>query len=86
MEGNPVTKMAKIVRSRAKHFFGLSVGVRQKNNALILSMADKKTGEKAEETFELEDDLKDLFYYEDAPYDYADDLINKFVYPVRPLV
>ncbi len=86
METNPVTKMAKIVRSRAKHFFGLSLGVRQKGNALILSMADKTTGEKAVETFELDEDIRDLFYYEDAPYDYADQLISRFVYPVRPLV
>jgi hypothetical protein len=49
-------------------------------------MADKATGEKAMETFELDENIRDLFFYEDAPYDYADRLINQFVYPVRPLV
>jgi hypothetical protein len=49
-------------------------------------MADKVTGEKAVETFEMDSDIRELFYYADAPYDYADRLINRFVYPVKPLV
>ena len=86
MQTNPITKMAKVVRARAKHFYGLSIGVKQKGNALTLSMPDKKSGEIATETFILDEaHLRDLFYYEDAPYDYADEMITKFVYPVKAL-
>ena len=86
MQTNPVTQMAKIVRARAKHFYGMSIGVKQKGNALTLSVADKESGAKASETFVLdESNLKDLFCYEDAPYDYADEMITKFIYPVTSL-
>ena len=86
MKTNPVTQMAKIVRARAKHFYGISIGVKQKGNSLIFSMTDKRSGEKATETFTLDEaDLRDMFYYEDAPYDYADELITRFMYPVKAL-
>lgn len=86
MQTNPITQMAKIVRARAKHFYGISIGVKQKGNTLILSLTDKKSGEKTSEVFILDvASLRDLFYYEDAPYDYADELITKFVYPVTAL-
>ena len=87
MQTNPVTQIAKVVRARAKHFYGVSIGVKQKGNALILSVSDKESGAKATETFILdESNLRDLFSYEDAPYDYADEMITKFLYPVTSLM
>lgn len=86
MATNPTSQLAKIIRARAKHFYGLPIKVKQKGDVLTLSIADGRQGEKASEEFDLsKENLRDLFYYEDAPYDYADGVINKFMFPVKAL-
>ena len=87
MATNPVSQLAKIVRSRAKHFYGLPIGVKQKGSSLTLSVSDKRTGARETETFEVDvNELAELFHYDDAPTDYADSLINKFMFPVKSLM
>lgn len=80
-----IAKLAKVVRARAKHFFGLPIKVKQRGNCLVLSVVGPK-GEKASEEFSLEgENLRALVYSEEASHDFADGLINKFMFPVVAL-
>ena len=82
----PITKLTRVVRARAKHFFGLPIGVTQKGNGFILSIADKKSGRRESEYVEVDTkEIGQLIYNEEALEDYADQIINRFMFPVTSL-
>jgi hypothetical protein len=84
---HPVTKLARVVRARAKHHFRLPIKVSQKGSVLTLSVTDKKSGRKESESFQVDElELEELFHSGDDFYDDADTIINRFMFPVRPLV
>jgi hypothetical protein len=61
--------------------------VKQIGNGLTLTVTQKRTGEKATETFLLDtQEIEELLDDEQAIQDYADCLITRFMYPVRPLM
>ena len=86
-EKNLVTKFAKIVRARAKHFFGLKMTVKRKGETLTFTVREKGgVGRVESEDFVV--DPKELYdMYEDfeSLYDYADQLIVRFMFPIRAL-
>ena len=81
-----LTQLKKRIRSRAKHWYGLDLTVNSKGNDLILCLRHPKTGETATETVSIDlEDLDDIQGDDQALTEYADRIIERFAFPVRPL-
>lgn len=81
---NPTTSLTKRIRSRAKHWFGLPITVRASGNTLTLGIRNPRSGGVIRENFDVDPNEVNTLD-DDALSDYADSLINRFVYPIRSL-
>lgn len=84
-EKSLVTKFAKIVRARAKHFYGLKMTVKRKRETLTFSVREKGgEGRVASQEFVVDPkDLYEMYKEFESLYDYADQLIVRFMFPIR---
>jgi hypothetical protein len=81
-----ITALKKRIRSRAHHWYGLDLTVKSNGNILTLCLRQPKTGQTATETVSIDpNDLDDIYGDDQALTEYADRIIERFVYPVRPL-
>jgi hypothetical protein len=81
-----LTTLKERIRSRAQNWYGLDLTVKSKGNTLTLTLRHKETGQTATENVSVApSDLNDLYYDNQALTEYADRIIERFVFPVRPL-
>jgi len=74
------------IRSRAKHWYNLDLAVKGAGFNLELTLKDRISNRTATETVALDPDtLAEACEDEQAFSDYADQIIERFVFPVRPL-
>ncbi len=77
--------LAERVRSRSKHWFLKRITVKTRaGNTLVLSMKDPHSSEVATEEYVIDTtSLENAWWNDDTRTEIADDLIRKFLYPVR---
>lgn len=74
------------IRSRAKHWYNLDLAVKGTGFNLELTLKDRTSNRTATETVALDPDtLAEAYEDEQTFADYADQIIERFVFPVRPL-
>ncbi len=81
-----LTRLKEQIRSRAHHWYGLDLTVKSKDLELTLCLRHPKTGQTATETVTIDPtDLEEVYADEQTLMEYADRIIERFVYPVRAL-
>jgi len=81
-----ITQLKKRIRARAQHWYGLDLTVKSKDNNLTLCLRHQQTGQTATETVSIDlEDLDDIQGDDQALTEYADRIIERFAFPVRPL-
>jgi hypothetical protein len=74
------------IRNRARHWYRLDLTVKSKGNTLTLTLRQMQTGQTATEDVSVPpSDLNDLHNDDQALTEYADRIIERFVFPIRPL-
>ncbi len=83
---NALTVLKKRIRSRAQHWYMLDLTVISSGFNLTLTLRNPKTGQVARESVSIDpNDLADVDGDDQALTEYADRIIERFVYPIRPL-
>jgi hypothetical protein len=81
-----LTRLKEKIRSRSQHWYGLDLMVKSKDLELTLCLRHPKTGETATETVTIDPtDLEEVYGDEQTLMEYADRIIERFVYPVKAL-
>jgi len=81
-----LSKLKARIRSRARNWYQLDLAVKGSGSDLVLTLRDRTTKQTATETVNIPAEiLADICDDERAFSDYADQIIERFVYPVRPL-
>jgi hypothetical protein len=81
-----LTVLKKRIRSRAQHWYMLDLTVISSGFDLTLTLRDPKTGQVARETVSIDpNDLEEVEGDGQALTEYADRIIERFVFPVRSL-
>jgi len=81
-----LTELKKRIRSRAENWYGLDLTVKSNGSNLTLCLRQPKTGQTATETVSIDpNELGEVYGDDQALTEYADRIIERFVYPVRSL-
>ena len=81
-----ITVLKERIRSRAQNWYRLDLTVKSKGNTLTLTLRHKETGQTATEDVCVPiSDLNDIHSDNQALTEYADRIIERFVFPIRPL-
>jgi hypothetical protein len=81
-----LTALKKRIRSRAQHWYMLDLTVTSSGFNLTLTLRNPKTGQVARETVSIDpNDLEEVEDDDQALTEYVDRIIERFVFPIRPL-
>jgi len=81
-----LTALKKRIRSRARNWYMLDLTVTGAGWNLSLCLRNPKTGQVARDTIAIDpDELAEVYQDRRSFNDYADQIIERFVYPIRPL-
>jgi hypothetical protein len=81
-----LTELKKRIRSRAENWYGLDLTVKSNGSNLTLCLRNPKTDQTVTETNSIDlGDLEEVADDDQALTEYADRIIERFVYPVRSL-
>ena len=81
-----LTALKKRIRSRSRHWYMLDLSVKGSGHNLTLCLRHPKTRETATETVTIDlNDLGEVYGDDEALTEYADRIIERFAFPVRPL-
>lgn len=81
-----LTLLKRRIRFRAKHWYMLDLTVKGSGHNLTLCLRHLKTRETATETVTIDlNDLGEVYGDDQALTEYADRIIERFAFPVRPL-
>jgi len=82
----PLTALKKRICTRSRNWYMLDLTVTSSGFNLTLCLRNPKTGQVATDTVAVDpDELAEVYRDRRSFNDYADQIIERFVYPVRPL-